>query len=264
MVATELEPALAQVARLVSIMDRLRGPNGCEWDRAQTFATIAPYTIEEAYEVADAIAKDDMAELCDELGDLLLQVIFHARMADEAGFFTLLDVASGVCAKMERRHPHVFGEDSGNRTADEVRATWEDIKAGEKRRESVLDGVANALPALLRAEKLAARAARKGFDWPDAQGPLAKIHEELAELADASTHAEREEEAGDLLFAMASYARKLGVDPEAALRGANAKFESRFRIIEQVTGFEKMSLEEQETLWQSAKLGSLPARTSSQ
>ncbi len=258
MTETQMEPALSQIARLVSIMDRLRGPGGCEWDRAQTFATIAPYTIEEAYEVADAIATGDMVELCDELGDLLLQVIFHARMANEAGLFTLADIAAGICAKMERRHPHIFGEAAGNLSADEVKATWEDIKAAEKPRGSVLDGVASALPALLRAEKLAARAARKGFDWPDAQGPLAKIHEELAELARAETAAEREEEAGDLLFAVANYARKLGVDPEAALRGANAKFERRFRIIEQATGFEQLSLEEQEALWQAAKRGAMP------
>ena len=250
---TNREQALAAIGRLADIMDRLRGPGGCEWDRAQTFATIAPYTLEEAHEVADAIDRDDMPDLCEELGDLLLQVVFHARMADEAGHFTLADVADGICAKMERRHPHIFGPQSGPASADEVRATWEDIKAAEKPRESVLDGVALALPALTRAEKLASRAARKGFDWPDASGPLAKIHEELAEIASASTDAERADEAGDLLFAAANYARKLGVDPETALRGANSKFEQRFRKIEKVAGFEQMSLEEQEALWQSAK-----------
>ena len=250
---TNREQALAAIGRLADIMDRLRGPGGCEWDRAQTFATIAPYTLEEAHEVADAIDRDDMPDLCEELGDLLLQVVFHARMADEAGHFTLADVADGICAKMERRHPHIFGPQSGPASADEVRATWEDIKAAEKPRESVLDGVALALPALTRAEKLASRAARKGFDWPDASGPLAKIHEELAEIASASTDAERADEAGDLLFAAANYARKLGVDPETALRGANSKFEQRFRKIEKVAGFEQMSLEDQEALWQSAK-----------
>ena len=250
---TNREQALAAFGRLADIMDRLRGPGGCEWDRAQTFATIAPYTLEEAHEVADAIDRDDMPDLCEELGDLLLQVVFHARMADEAGHFTLADVADGICAKMERRHPHIFGPQSGPASADEVRATWEDIKAAEKPRESVLDGVALALPALTRAEKLASRAARKGFDWPDASGPLAKIHEELAEIASASTDAERADEAGDLLFAAANYARKLGVDPETALRGANSKFEQRFRKIEKVAGFEQMSLEDQEALWQSAK-----------
>ena len=250
---TNREQALAAIGRLADIMDRLRGPGGCEWDRAQTFATIAPYTLEEAHEVADAIDRDDMPDLCEELGDLLLQVVFHARMADEAGHFTLADVADGICAKMERRHPHIFGPQSGPASADEVRATWEDIKAAEKPRESMLDGVALALPALTRAEKLASRAARKGFDWPDASGPLAKIHEELAEIASASTDAERADEAGDLLFAAANYARKLGVDPETALRGANSKFERRFRKIEKVAGFEQMSLEDQEALWQSAK-----------
>ena len=250
---TNREQALAAIGRLADIMDRLRGPGGCEWDRAQTFATIAPYTLEEAHEVADAIDRDDMPDLCEELGDLLLQVVFHARMADEAGHFTLADVADGICAKMERRHPHIFGPQSGPASADEVRATWEDIKAAEKPRESVLDGVALTLPALTRAEKLATRAARKGFDWPDASGPLAKIHEELAEIDAATTDAERADEAGDLLFAAANYARKLGVDPESALRGANSKFEQRFRKIEKAVGFEDMSLEEQEALWQSAK-----------
>lgn len=250
---TNREQALAAIGRLADIMDRLRGPGGCEWDRAQTFATIAPYTLEEAHEVADSIDRGDMPDLCEELGDLLLQVVFHARMADEAGHFTLADVADGICAKMERRHPHIFGPQSGPASADEVRATWEDIKAAEKPRESVLDGVALTLPALTRAEKLASRAARKGFDWPDASGPLAKIHEELAEIAAATTDAERADEAGDLLFAAANYARKLGVDPEAALRGANSKFEQRFRKIEKIAGFEQMSLEEQEALWQSAK-----------
>ncbi|TPE59041.1 nucleoside triphosphate pyrophosphohydrolase [Sandaracinobacter neustonicus] len=247
------EQALAAIGRLADIMDRLRDPGGCEWDRAQTFATIAPYTLEEAYEVSDAIARNDMPDLCEELGDLLLQVVFHARMAAEAGHFTLTDVANAICAKMERRHPHIFGADAGPASADEVRATWEDIKAAEKPRDSVLDGVALALPALTRAEKLANRAARKGFDWPDASGPLAKIHEELAEVAAATTDAERTEEAGDLLFATANYARKLGVDPEQALRGANDKFEQRFRKIEKVSGFEDMSLDQQEHLWQSAK-----------
>lgn len=250
---SDVEPALAGIAHLVAIMDRLRGPDGCEWDRAQSFATIAPYTLEEAHEVADAIARNDMADLCDELGDLLLQVVFHARMATELGHFTLADVARGICAKMERRHPHIFGPQAGAASAEEVRLSWEAIKAAEKPRESVLDGVALALPALTRAEKLAARAARKGFDWPDAAGPLAKIHEELAELAAAGTDAERTEEAGDLLFAAANYARKLGVDPEEALREANRKFEQRFRSIEQVPGFEALSLEEQEALWQQAK-----------
>lgn len=236
-------------------MDRLRGPDGCEWDRAQTFETIAPYTLEEAHEVADSIARGDMGELCEELGDLLLQVVFHARMADEAGLFTLAQVIEGICAKMERRHPHIFGPSAGHASAAEVRETWEAIKAREKPKDSVLDGIALALPALTRAEKLAARAARTGFDWPDAQGPLDKIHEELAEVAHATSEAERTEEVGDLLFAVANYARKLGVDPEAALRAANMKFESRFRKIEKAPDFVDLSLRDQEALWQAAKRG---------
>jgi ATP diphosphatase len=247
------DAAAAAFARLCAIMDRLRGENGCEWDRAQTFETIAPYTLEEAHEVADAIARGDMGELCEELGDLLLQVVFHARMADEAGAFTLGQVIEGICAKMERRHPHIFGPAPGSATAAEVRETWEEIKAREKPKDSVLDGVALALPALTRAGKLASRAARTGFDWPDAQGPLAKIHEELAEVAGATTDAERAEEVGDLLFAVANYARKLGVDPEDALRGANRKFENRFRIIEKTPDFATLSLDDQEALWQQAK-----------
>jgi ATP diphosphatase len=248
--------AMAEIERLAGIMARLRGPDGCEWDRAQDFASIAPYTLEEAHEVADAIARGNMPDLCEELGDLLLQVVFHARMAEEAGHFTLTDVARGIADKMERRHPHIFGPDAGSATAGEVRATWEEIKAREKPRDSVLDGIALALPALTRAEKLASRAARKGFDWPDATGPLGKIHEELAEVEAAESEADRAEEIGDLLFAAANYARKLGVDPEDALRQANRKFERRFRKIEQVSGFAVLSLESQEALWQAAKQAS--------
>jgi ATP diphosphatase len=239
--------------RLRAIMDRLRGPDGCEWDRAQSFETIAPYTLEEAHEVADAITRGDMADLCEELGDLLLQVVFHARVASETGAFSLSDVIEGICAKMERRHPHIFGENAGPAGVADVRATWEEIKAQEKPRESVLDGIARALPALTRADKLAARAARTGFDWPDADGPRAKIAEELAEVAAATSNAERTEEIGDLLFATASYARKLGIDPEAALRAANDKFERRFRNIEKESLFASLSLDQKEVLWQWAK-----------
>lgn len=252
MAATDREKALAEFGRLADIMDRLRGPDGCDWDRAQNFASIVPYTLEEAHEVADAIARNNMPDLCEELGDLLLQVVFHARMAAEAGDFTLADVARGIADKMERRHPHIF---RGNipLCAEEVRANWETIKAAEKPRDSVLDGIAITLPALTRAEKLAARAARTGFDWPDAAGPLAKIHEELAEIAEATTDEDRAEEAGDLLFAVSNYLRKLKIDPEDALRRANRKFEGRFRAIEKAPGFSDLSLDEQEQLWQLVK-----------
>jgi ATP diphosphatase len=241
------------IERLVAIMARLRDPvSGCEWDTVQTFATIAPYTIEEAYEVADAIERADMADLKDELGDLLLQVVFHARIAEEAGDFALNDVVTAICDKMERRHPHIFGD-----AAEGGHYLWEHIKAAErgaKGAQSALDGVAIGLPALLRAEKLQKRAARTGFDWPDASGPRAKIDEELAEVETAANDAEREEEVGDLLFAMVNWARKLNIDPEAALRAANAKFERRFKAMEAADAkFSERSLNEQEALWVAAK-----------
>jgi ATP diphosphatase len=238
--------------RLVEIMKRLRDPvRGCEWDVAQTFATIAPYTIEEAYEVADAIARDDMNSLADELGDLQLQVVFHARMAEEAGHFTLDDVIRGICDKMERRHPHVFGD--GDRGGHH---RWEEIKAAERQDapdDSALAGVALALPALERAAKLQRRAARVGFDWPDTSGPRAKIDEELAELDAESEHPRLLEELGDLLFAVVNLARHLNVEPEAALREASRKFERRFRAIEKTPGFAALSLDEKEALWAAAK-----------
>ncbi|NIJ06984.1 ATP diphosphatase [Sphingomonas vulcanisoli] len=236
-------------------MARLRDPDtGCPWDVAQTFGSIAPYTIEEAYEVADACETGDMAALRDELGDLLFQVVFHARMAEEQGAFAFADVATAIADKMERRHPHVFG-DHPNRNDH---AQWEAIKASEragKTDPSALAGVAGALPALMRAEKLQKRAARTGFDWPDPQGALDKIHEELAEVAAATNEAERTDEIGDLLFAVVNYARKLGIEPEAALRGANAKFERRFRHAEQAggDGFVGLPLDAKEALWQAAK-----------
>ena len=238
--------------RLIEIMKRLRDPaTGCEWDSVQTFATIAPYTIEEAYEVADAIARDDMDALADELGDLQLQVVFHARMAEEAGRFTLDDVLNRICDKMERRHPHIFGgaEHGGHHL-------WEVIKAEERAAnpdKSALAGVALALPALERAAKLQRRAARTGFDWPDASGPRAKIDEELAELEQESEHDRMLEEMGDLLFAVVNLARHLNIEPEAALREANRKFEKRFRAIETAPGFSDMPLEEMEALWTAAK-----------
>jgi len=241
------------IDRLITIMARLRDPlHGCEWDNVQTFATIAPYTIEEAYEVADAIERADLADLKDELGDLLLQVVFHARMAEEAGDFALKDVVAAICDKMERRHPHIFGD-----ATEGGHHLWEQIKAAErgaKGAESALDGVAVSLPALLRAEKLQKRAARTGFDWPDASGPRAKIDEEIAEVEAATNEAEREEEVGDLLFAMVNWARKLGVDPEAALRSANTKFERRFKAMEAADEkFSERDLDQQEALWLAAK-----------
>ncbi len=236
------------LSRIRLIVERLRDPiNGCDWDRVQTFASIAPFTIEEAYEVADAIARNDLASLKDELGDLLFQVVLHARIAEQAGHFDLEEVAEAIADKMERRHPHLFGNAA-------IRPDWEDMKAAERAADSALDGVARALPALMRAAKLQKRAARTGFDWPDAQGPRDKVLEELAEVDGALGHDSREDEIGDLLFAVVNLARHLKIDPEAALRRANSKFESRFRSIEHVDGFEAMSLEAKEALWTAAKV----------
>ena len=243
------------IERLIAIMARLRGPDGCEWDRAQTFATIAPYTIEEAYEVADAIERGDLGELKDELGDLLLQVVFHSRIAEEAGAFAFDDVAAAIGDKMERRHPHIFGGE-----AEGGHQRWEEVKAAERAAKgaaSPLDGVARGLPALLRAEKIQNRAARVGFDWPDTAGPRAKIDEELAEVAAATTPAEVADEVGDVLFAVVNWARHLGVEPEAALRAATGKFERRFRAMEMAGGaaFAEMPLAEKEALWVTVKAG---------
>ncbi|QIG52917.1 nucleoside triphosphate pyrophosphohydrolase [Altererythrobacter sp. BO-6] len=246
---------LDQMDRLLQIMARLRDPQrGCEWDLAQNFATIAPYTIEEAYEVADAIERGDMAELREELGDLLLQVVFHARMAEEAGHFAFTDVAAAISDKMEARHPHIFGDETG--TMGETR--WEAIKAAERDQKgaaSALDGVAKALPALMRAQKLQKRAARTGFDWPDTEGPKAKILEEIEELDAAISKQDRFEEAGDFLFAAVNLVRAFGIDAEEALRAANLKFERRFRGMEAIAGdtFAGLSLDEQEALWQQVK-----------
>ncbi|GAY21427.1 MULTISPECIES: nucleoside triphosphate pyrophosphohydrolase [Sphingobium] len=247
----------ADIMPLAKVMARLRDPDtGCPWDVEQDFASIAPYTIEEAYEVADAIERDDMAALRDELGDLLLQVAFHSRMAEQAGHFTLQEVIDGITEKMIRRHPHVFGEGTGR---TDGHAQWEAIKAAERAEKepdpSALAGVAIALPALLRAEKLQKRAARTGFDWPDIGGVIDKIEEELDEVQAATTQAEREEEVGDLLFAVVNLARHLKVDPEVALRAANGKFDKRFRIMEGLAGedFPALPLDEKEGLWQQAK-----------
>ena len=261
------ETPVPPLDRLLAIMARLRDPQrGCEWDRAQSFATIAPYTIEEAYEVADAIKRGDMAALKSELGDLLLQVVFHARMAEEAGLFDFFDVANSISAKMEARHPHIFGDAPDLGQSREER--WERLKADERVAQGAtgaLDGVALALPALMRAEKLQKRAARQGFDWPDTAGPAAKLAEEVGELAGARTPAERLEEAGDMLFAAVNVARAYGAAPEEALRAANAKFERRFRAMEalaQTSGedFAALTLDQQEALWQAVK-ASEPGKT---
>lgn len=239
------------IERLVKIMVRLRDPEtGCEWDRAQSFATIAPYTIEEAYEVADAIERGDMSDLKDELGDLLLQVVFHSRIAQEIGAFRFEDVVRAIADKMERRHPHIFADAAES-------PGWESIKAAERGNvpgSGALAGVASALPALLRAEKLQKRAARVGFDWPDGDGARAKIVEELAEV-DAAAPEDIENEMGDLLFAVVNWARHHGVDPEAALRRGNAKFERRFATMEAIAGkgFAALDLEAKEALWQRVK-----------
>lgn len=248
---------LPQMQRLLAIMARLRDPErGCDWDRAQDFATIAPYTIEEAYEVADTIERGDMAALREELGDLLLQVVFHAQMAEEAGLFRFEDVAEAICAKMEARHPHIFGDSEETDLSREDR--WEKAKAEEraaKGADSALDGVAMALPALMRAEKLQKRAARVGFNWPDTAGPAAKLAEELAELEEAASPDEKVNEAGDLLFSAVNVVRAHGVAPEEALRIANAKFERRFKGMEALAGgqFASLTLDQQEALWQEVK-----------
>ncbi|MFQ6018650.1 MAG: nucleoside triphosphate pyrophosphohydrolase [Kiloniellaceae bacterium] len=258
------------IDRLLEIMARLRDPHGgCPWDVQQNFRTIAPYTIEEAYEVAEAIERGDMAALKDELGDLLLQVVFHARMAEEAGRFDFDAVASAISDKMIRRHPHVFGDERIGSAKAQTRA-WEAHKAGERdaqaadsgRRASALDGVVLGLPALTRAAKLQRRAARVGFDWPEALLVLEKIAEEISELQKEILNdgkIERiEDELGDLLFAVVNLARHLDVDPESALRHSNAKFERRFRSIEAKFGAEDralsdVALDEMEAAWQAVK-----------
>ncbi|HYC04791.1 MAG TPA: nucleoside triphosphate pyrophosphohydrolase [Azospirillaceae bacterium] len=255
--------------RLIAIMAKLRDPNGgCPWDLEQDFPTIAPHTIEEAYEVADAIQSGDMESLKDELGDLLFQVVFYAQMASERGLWSFEDVAAGIVDKMIRRHPHVFG-DAVVETADAQTVRWEETKAKERaekakgRAPSALDGVTPGLPALTRAVKLQKRAARVGFDWVRAKEILDKIEEEIGELRaelDAATPAQAriEDEMGDLFFALANLARRLEVDPETSLRGTNAKFERRFRqvegwLAEQGRGPAEATLDEMEALWVRAK-----------
>jgi nucleoside triphosphate diphosphatase len=278
----------ASLAALLEIMERLRSADGCPWDREQTFASIAPYTIEEAYEVADAIDRSDLRQLKDELGDLLFQVVFHAQMARERGEFDFEAVAAAICDKLVRRHPHVFGG-AGRLTAAEQSAAWENIKARESPRDSALDGVPRAMPALMRAFKLSKRAARVGFDFEHHGETADKVAEELAEVREAAAalesagvrgagavreaapdagsgmapvfpapSAEVFEEIGDLLFAAANLARKLDVDAEAALRSANDKFERRFRAMEALAAardesFASLNLTAQENLWSEVK-----------
>ena len=255
--------------RVKNLMAKLRAPEGCPWDREQGFADIARYTIEEAYEVADAISQDDMAQLREELGDLLFQTVFHSRIAEEAGAFSLDDVTNDLVRKMVRRHPHVWG-DGHERTAEEQVKEWEEVKAKERaeksktstEKTSLLDDVARALPALMRAEKLQKRAARVGFDWPDLDGVMDKIIEEAQEVKEAAASGDAdaiEDEMGDLLFAVTNLARKLGVDPEVALRRTNDKFTRRFKSVEAGANangktLPDMSLEEMDALWNAAKM----------
>lgn len=257
--------AHSDIRELLTVMARLRDPaGGCPWDREQDFASIAPYTIEEAYEVADAVSRGDMAELRDELGDLLFQVVFHARMAEEAGEFAFADVVEAIVEKMIRRHPHVFADDEVVDAEAQTRA-WEEHKAKERhakgQHHSLLDGVTLGLPALSRAQKLQKRAARAGFDWPAIDGVLDKIAEELDEVRaeiNAGDEQALQAEIGDLLFACVNLARHAGVDPETALRTSNEKFERRFRHIEQALrdagkDIEQCTLEEMDALWDEAK-----------
>lgn len=273
------------IGRLIDIMAALRTPGtGCPWDLDQDFASIAPYTVEEAYEVADAIERGDLDDLRDELGDLLLQVVFHSRMAEEQGAFAFGDVVQAITEKLVRRHPHVFGN-ARDLSPGEVKALWAEIKAEERRQkqsrrqspasgtdlpesaadapgpESLLDGVPRNMPALARAEKLQSKAARVGFDWTDTADVVAKIREELAEVEAAVASGEKpavREEVGDLIFAVANLARHLGVDPETATHATNAKFTRRFNYIEQNIGklgktIEGANLDEMEALWREAK-----------
>jgi nucleoside triphosphate diphosphatase len=249
--------------RLLEIMRRLRDPQtGCPWDIEQDFASIAPYTIEEAYEVADAIEREAWDELKGELGDLLLQSVYHTQMAEEAGLFSFDDVANAISDKMVARHPHVFGDESRDKSAEQQVQDWEMIKAAERAsaaQRGVLDGVAKGLPALTRAIKLQNRAARVGFDWPSTDEVLDKIVEEAQEVREAKTPEDRFEEFGDLLFVVTNLARHMGIDPEAALRATNAKFTRRFESIEaalaaQGTHPSNSTLQEMDALWDAAKL----------
>ena len=264
---TDTTSTLDELDRLIDVMRRLRDPEtGCPWDVKQTFETIAPYTIEEAYEVADAIARGDLTDIRDELGYLLLQVVFQSRIAEEAGQFDLGMVAKSIADKMVARHPHVFGTDEDRPTASRQKEIWEDIKAAERAKKGkagVLDDVATGLPPMMRALKLQKRVARVGFDWPDFAQLVDKLNEEVAELqveiaAEPQDKAKLSDEVGDLLFVTVNMARKLGIDPETALTDCNRKFERRFNYIEQSLdkthkSINDASLDEMESLWQEAK-----------
>ncbi|WP_390914912.1 nucleoside triphosphate pyrophosphohydrolase [Pseudosulfitobacter sp. SM2401] len=264
----------AGIERLLEIMRRLRDPEtGCPWDIEQDFASIAPYTIEEAYEVADAIERQDWPELEGELGDLLLQSVYHTAMGEELGHFTFQSVVRNISDKMVARHPHVFGNESREKSAEQQTADWEAIKAAEragKAQGGALDGVAVGLPALLRAYKLQKRAARVGFDWPSTDQVIDKIQEEAAELVEARdtlTHAETVEEFGDLMFVMANLGRHLGIEPEAALRAANAKFTRRFEAVEAALADkgktpEQSDLAEMDAIWDQVKIVEKAAKAS--
>jgi len=243
---------------LVGVMARLRAPDGCPWDREQTHHSLRPYLLEEAYEALEAMDAEDWPRLCDELGDVLLQVVFHAQLASERGDFSVEDVCEKIVTKLKRRHPHVFA-DSVADTPDDVIDRWEKLKReedGYQERESAVDGVPAILPALQRAYKLQKRASRAGFDWPEISGPRAKVDEELREVEEAEGQAV-EEELGDLLFAVVNLARFLDVEPEGALRGANERFSRRFRVVEEQAGgserLREMDLEEMDVLWERAK-----------
>ncbi len=252
---------MRDIKSLLTIMQTLRDPeNGCPWDVEQTFETIAPYTLEEAYEVADAIEQKNMVGLKDELGDLLLQVVFHAQMASEQSLFDFGDVVEAICDKMTRRHPHVFETQNSSLTKDEVRKTWQEIKQEERgSSQSVLDGVPRALPALKRAQKLGSRASSIGFDWPDSKGALSKVGEELDELEGALSRgvaSDIEEEMGDVLFSLVNVCRHAGIDAEAALGKSSAKFTRRFGVVEEVIAAADTppDLDVMEAAWERAKL----------
>lgn len=255
-----------QFTRLVEIMAKLRSPSGCPWDAEQTFDTIKAYTLEETYEVLDAIDRRDWPHLCEELGDFMLQAVFHARMAEEQGLFTIADSLKHINEKLVRRHPHVFG-DGDAKTAEAVKRRWDEIKAEEKKskaqaRQGLLDGIPRAQPALAESAQISSRAAGAGFDWPDIESVLDKVREEIGEIQSAGTAEERAAEIGDLLFTIVNVARFMKVDPEQALRGANSRFRERFghvegRLAEQGRTLSESAaehgIEEMERLWQEAK-----------